>query len=117
MATDQRFLDFLHTEMRRRDFTSVRQFAAWLGMSNSMVAQVMDGKRDPGLTFMVALAQKTGVNISDLIELAQPGTFTRTDLSLGARITAQQIDQLGDADRALLEGFIRARREGMKHGQ
>ena len=93
MATDQRFVDFLQDEMRRRDIASVRQFAAWLGMSNSMVAQVLDGGRDPGLDFMVALSQKTGVNLADLVELARPGALSRTDLSLEARILAQQIER------------------------
>lgn len=112
MTTDERFIDFLREEMRRRDFTSVRQFSAWLGMSNSMVAHVIDGRRDPGLDFMVAVSQKTGVGLADLVELAKPGTLDHTDLSLDARILAQQIEGLEDDERAMVRAILRGARYG-----
>lgn len=111
MATDQAFRDFLREEQRRRDFASVRQFAAWLGMSSSMVASVMDGTRDPGLTFMVALSQKTGINLGELVELAHPGVLPKTGPSLSSRLLAEQIEGLTDEDRALARGFVAEARE------
>lgn len=105
--TNPGFTDFLREEQHRRGFESVRQFAAWLGLSNSVVWQVMDGKREPGLDFMVAVANKTGVSLADLVELARPGTLSRTDLSLDARVLAQQVEALPDDIRAVVRAIIR----------
>ena len=113
MATNPAFVDFLREEQRRHDFESVRQFAAWLGLSNSIVWQVMDGKRDPGLDFLIAVANRTGVSLTDLVELARPGVLAQPDLSLDARILAQQIERLPEDERAIFRRAIR----GVAYGE
>jgi transcriptional regulator with XRE-family HTH domain len=113
MATNPAFIDFLREEIRQRDFESVRQFAVWLGMSNSMVSQVMDGSRDPGMGFMIALSNKTGVSMIDLVELAQPGALKQRNLPATTLILAQQIERLGDDERTLIRSAVR----GMLYGE
>jgi transcriptional regulator with XRE-family HTH domain len=114
MATNPAFIDFLHQQMRAHDFESVRQFAAWLGMSNSIVASVMNGARDPGLEFLIAVSNATGVGLADLVELARPGSLTRTDLSLDARVLAQQIEALPEDVRRVVRTIIRGAAYGEK---
>lgn len=112
MATNPAFVDFLYEQMLAHNFESVRQFAMWIGLSNSIVASVMNGTRDPGLDFMIAVANATGVNLADLVELARPGSLPRTELSLDARIIAQQIESLPDDLREAVRAIIRGARYG-----
>jgi transcriptional regulator with XRE-family HTH domain len=112
--TNPAFTDFLREEQRRRDFESIRQFAAWLGLSSSIVWQVMDGQRDPGLEFLIAVANRTGVSLVDLVELARPGALSRADLSLDARVMAQQIEALPDDVRTVVRAIIRGAAYGEK---
>ena len=107
MATNPAFTDFLREQMRARDLESVRQLSAWLGLSNSVVWAVMEGKQDAGLDFLIAVANATGVGLADLVELARPGTLAKTDLSLDARILAQQVEALPDDMRAVVRAIIR----------
>lgn len=113
MATNPAFVDFLQAEMRARDLESVRQFALWLGLSPSVVTAVMNGARDPGLDFLSAVANATGVGLSELVELARPGTLRAATLSLDARILAQQIEALPDDMRGVVRAIIR----GAAHGE
>jgi hypothetical protein len=112
MATNPAFLDFLREQQRIHDLESVRALSAWLRLSNSVVWAVMEGKQDPGLDFMIAVANATGVNLADLVELARPGSLPRTELSLDARIIAQQIESLPDDLREAVRAIIRGARYG-----
>jgi hypothetical protein len=101
------FADFLRLEAKRRDLESQRAIARWLGMSNTVTWQVLDGQREPGLDFLIAAHKATGVNLSDLVELAYPGTISKSDLSLDARVLAQQIESLPDDLLATVRAILR----------
>lgn len=101
------FADFLRLEAKRRDLESQRAIARWLGMSTTMTWQVLEGQRLPGLDFILAVHRATGVNVSELINLAYPDTITKSDLSLESRILSQQIDQLPREVREMVKAIIR----------
>jgi plasmid maintenance system antidote protein VapI len=89
--------EFLAEDMARRKMT-MREYAAWLGVSHSTIGNHINGRsrgvREP---FLARLSEKTGVSMVTLRALADQGFAEQVGLSARALLLAERFDKLPES--------------------
>lgn len=112
--------NFLEDEIRKRQM-SAREFAHFIGVSHQTIGKFLDyGKRDvgyPSADFILKLAKATNTNPAVIMAMIDPDVPTSESGQYGpdTRLIADQVQQLSDLERRMVQIFIRtlieARRE------
>jgi transcriptional regulator with XRE-family HTH domain len=107
--------DFLLAEMKRRNM-SARQYAQFLGVSNTTINRLVDARDpdEPSLSFMVKLARATKVSLVSLLDLSYPDLADLLLEDPEARVLLEELVQLPSEDRVAITHALRMMIRGSK---
>lgn len=109
------FGDFLRGEMRKRNLSN-HKFADLLGVSHTTINRLVEfGKKEtnyPSMEFILRLAKLTNTDVGRIIAMIDPEIpYNIPDMNPKSVLLAQQIDQLSDKQRQVIEAMIEVLQE------
>lgn len=98
--------DFVKLEMKRRDISSAREFARFVGISYELVNQMLKGSgaKYPKIETLLKLAEATGTDVVSLFLLVLPDNARRANPE--DLILSQRIQQLSPEFRKMIDVFV-----------
>jgi transcriptional regulator with XRE-family HTH domain len=113
--TTYTFGDFLAEEIKKRHM-SAREFGEYIGVTHTSINKFLQfGKKDvgyPSMDLILKLAKATNTDVGKLIAMIDHEVpYMPPDVSPKVQLLAEQINQLNDKQRQVIEAMIEVLQE------